>query len=344
VRATVIIPSHEHGPLLLLAARSALAQTVEDIEVFIVLDGADDATRAAARTAGEEDDRVRIIDKPKGARHGEAYRHEVLEAARGEIVCYLADDDLWFPDHVEYLSGLLQRSDFANSLPLVVMPDGRLDVPYLGDLADARYRQAILDDFNFVPLGAAGHTLAAYRSLPEGWTPAPRELPTDLHMWKKFAAINGLRMATGGLPTLLHVPSLMRPSVPIEDRLAELLHWSDRMSDPGERASLRREAFDALSKAGGHWFMEQRRSHHELGIMHQRLDEATARIAATSAEFDSAVRSGTAAGARAESAERELDAVRGSIAYRAARRLAGIPVLRTIGRWVGRALAGREAR
>jgi hypothetical protein len=224
------------------------------------------------------------------------------------------------------------------------MPDGRIDVPYLGDLADTRYRQAILDDFNFIPLGAAGHTLAAYRSLPEGWTPAPKELPTDLHMWKKFAAVEGLRMVTGGLPTLLHIPSVMRPSVPIEERLAELQHWSDLMSDAETRASLRRKAFDALSRAGAHWFMEQRRFHDELWIMHQRVEEATGRMAASVAESESAARSQAAAGLRAEAAERELDAVRGSITYRAGRRLAEIPVLGTISRWVGRALAGREAR
>ncbi|HSM01052.1 MAG TPA: glycosyltransferase family 2 protein [Acidimicrobiia bacterium] len=309
VRATVLIPSHEHGPLLLLAARSTLAQTVEDIEVFIVLDGADDATREAAHTARREDDRVHVIDRPKGARHGEAYRHEALAGARGEIVCYLADDDLWFPDHVEYLLDLLEENDFANVLPLVVMPDGRLDVPYLGDLADPRYRQAILDDFNFVPLGAAGHTMSAYRSLSDGWTPAPPGLPTDLHMWKKFAAIEGLRMVSGGHPTLLHLPSVMRPDVGIEDRLAELRLWSARMSDESERAAMRREGEDALSRAGAHWFIEQRRFEHELWVMHQRLDS-----------------------------------VRGSVAYRAARRLAGIPVLGTISRWVGRALAGREDR
>ena len=133
MRATVIIPTHEHGALLRLAARSVLTQTVEDIEAFIILDGADDDTRAAAESVSD-DDRVRIVDRPKGQRYGEAYRHEVLAGARGEIVCYLADDDLWFPDHLEYLAGLLQESDFANSLSLVDMPDGRVDVPYLGDL------------------------------------------------------------------------------------------------------------------------------------------------------------------------------------------------------------------
>ena len=49
VRATVLIPTHSHGPLLRLAAESALAQTVADLEVFIVLDGADGVTAAVER-------------------------------------------------------------------------------------------------------------------------------------------------------------------------------------------------------------------------------------------------------------------------------------------------------
>ena len=46
VRATVLTPTHDHGALLGHSLRSALAQTVENIEVFVVGDGVNDDTRA----------------------------------------------------------------------------------------------------------------------------------------------------------------------------------------------------------------------------------------------------------------------------------------------------------
>jgi hypothetical protein len=50
VRATVLIPTHDHGPTLRYSVAAALAQTVKDIEVFIVGDGMREAARDVARS------------------------------------------------------------------------------------------------------------------------------------------------------------------------------------------------------------------------------------------------------------------------------------------------------
>src|SRR5215210_721750 len=72
LEATVLIPTHDHGPLLLHSARSALAQTVEEIEVFISGDGVPEVTREIVSEL-KRDERVRFFDHPKGPRHGEIY-------------------------------------------------------------------------------------------------------------------------------------------------------------------------------------------------------------------------------------------------------------------------------
>jgi glycosyltransferase involved in cell wall biosynthesis len=43
--ATVLVPTHDHGLTLLRSVRSALRQTVEELEVFVVGDGVPDETR-----------------------------------------------------------------------------------------------------------------------------------------------------------------------------------------------------------------------------------------------------------------------------------------------------------
>jgi hypothetical protein len=362
--ATVLIPTHNHGPLLEMATRSALAQTISNIEVFIVLDGADEPTREVAEAMRRADTRVRVFTYAKGERHGEAHRHMALQEARGQFICYLSDDDLWFPDHVEYLQTLLEQADFVHSVPLVGMEDGTLGAPYVGDLRDPRYRQAMLDGFNFVPLSAGGHTIEAYRSLPIGWSPAPADLHTDLHMWQKFLAA-GTTSMTGGRPTVLQLPSVARPSMPLEERVEEMEHWSRRIGDPAERSRLRAEAYEALAAAAARMFMERREFESTFVELHRRIevadeqnrprDEAYEELVATADRLSTERQEleATVAGlnhridlesARAASLMSELAAIYDSTAYRGARRLADLPLIGPIGRWVGRALTRRGDR
>jgi len=110
VHATVLIPTYNHAPTLLHSTRSALAQTVREIEVFIVGDGMSPDTAAAADELERADPRVRVFRFPKGPRHGEIHRHAALFEARGAIVCYLSDDDLWLPNHVKVIEELLRHA------------------------------------------------------------------------------------------------------------------------------------------------------------------------------------------------------------------------------------------
>jgi GalNAc5-diNAcBac-PP-undecaprenol beta-1,3-glucosyltransferase len=179
--------------------------------------------------AARADPRIRFFDNPKGPRHGELHRHAALEHARGRIVCYLADDDLWCDDHVAELEALLARADFASSVAVEVEPRGSL-FPWLGALEAGAFRALMRAGINFLPLTAAGHTLAFYRALPHGWRTTPEATPTDLHMWQQLLAQPGVRVASGSRPTALRFGADARRGWTLDARGMELERWAQQLA------------------------------------------------------------------------------------------------------------------
>ncbi|MBA3241836.1 MAG: glycosyltransferase family 2 protein [Acidobacteria bacterium] len=246
--ATVIIPTFDHGPTLLYSVGSALAQTVEDLEIFIIGDGVPAVTREVVDGLMSRDGRVRFFDHPKGPRHGEVYRHEALAEARGEIVCYLSDDDLWTPEHVETMRGLLRDADFAHTLPICADEGGGLHGPWL-DLSLTRERELVLAGEKNASLSSMGHTLEMYRRLPFGWRTTPHGVPTDAYMQRQFLAHPDCRAASGMQPTTIHFASPERAHWSLEERLAELERWQQRLAEAQGRADFNLEVLDWVLRA-----------------------------------------------------------------------------------------------
>ncbi|MBC7802417.1 MAG: glycosyltransferase family 2 protein [Candidatus Parcubacteria bacterium] len=245
--ATIVIPTHDHGATIRYALASALAQTVRDLEVFIVGDGVPEESRPMLRELARSDPRVRWFDHPKHERRGEPYRHAALQEARGEIVCYLCDRDLYFPDHVACMRRLLERSDFASTFSLHLLPDGKR-ILFPMDLAIPAFRQLLLNGRNGVAFSCAAHTLEAYRRLPQGWRTTPAGMATDVYMFQQFLAQPWCRAASGHLPTALTFPSPPRLQWGGEQRTAELDRWSRRIAAEQDRTQLRLEIMEGALK------------------------------------------------------------------------------------------------
>jgi GalNAc5-diNAcBac-PP-undecaprenol beta-1,3-glucosyltransferase len=246
--ATILVPTHRHAALLPYALRSALAQEGVELELFVVGDGVEDDTRAALEPF-LADARVRFFDFPKGARHGEAHRHEALREATGRFVCYLSDDDLLLPDHAADMAALLEDADFAHSAPLVVLPGGALRYGPV-DLERAEFHALLLrGGWNKVVLTGAAHTLGAYRRLPHGWRPAPPDVWTDLYMWQQFLRLPGFRGRTSARLTHLHLADGQRRDYSVEERVSELEDWWGRTQEPGFAEELAAEVAETVRRA-----------------------------------------------------------------------------------------------
>lgn len=88
---SIIVPTYNRPHLLPLAVQSALAQTLDSLEVIVV----DDASTAKATLPTEPRLKVIVLEQQRG---GAGARNVGLEAAQGRWVTYLDDDDRLLPD------------------------------------------------------------------------------------------------------------------------------------------------------------------------------------------------------------------------------------------------------
>lgn len=97
-RVSFLIPTRDNAPTIAAAVRSALAQTVEDLEVVVVNDGSTDDTPTILDALAREDVRVRPVHCPPIGIC--AAMNLGLEAARAPIVARLDGDDLARPERL----------------------------------------------------------------------------------------------------------------------------------------------------------------------------------------------------------------------------------------------------
>ncbi|WP_417677424.1 glycosyltransferase family 2 protein [Roseibium sp.] len=246
---TIILAVHRPPLLLPFAVESVLRQTVQDFELFIVCDGAPEETVKLAETYSAGDRRIRVYPFPKGERHGETHRDTALKDARSTYVAHLGDDDIWLPNHLSELECLLRACDFGNLLHADIHPDGSVNV-HIGKLEDPDTRNRMLTEkWNFFGPSSAGYRLAAYRSLPAGWSPAPDDIWTDLHMWRKFLACEGLTVGTRYSVQCIKIPDSMRKETTLAERLEETKRLAEKYASPRAQQDFQTSCFNLILSA-----------------------------------------------------------------------------------------------
>lgn len=252
---TIMLPVNRPPDLMGFAIQSVLAQTRGDFELFIICDGAPSETVTAAEIAAAMDARLRVFRFVKGEHHGEAHRHAVLERARGRMICQIADDDIWFPEHLAEMAVLLEEVEFGNTLHTTVFPGDHCRIEFL-DLSDptvqVRMRAQL---WNFFSPTVAGYRLSAYRRLALGWSPAPPGLWTDLAMWRRFLDLPNIVTGSRFAVTSLHFPASLRKGWSLAQRRAEIARYaglaqSERWRDGMQQHLFRRAARQAAGQDG----------------------------------------------------------------------------------------------
>ena len=102
---SVIMLTYNREMLVSRAIESILAQTFSDFEFIIVDNGSSDSSGAIADEYFAKDSRIKVIHRERG--NIGSGRNTGLDAAKGEYVAFIDDDDWTEPDFLEFLYNLV---------------------------------------------------------------------------------------------------------------------------------------------------------------------------------------------------------------------------------------------
>ena len=196
---TVVIAAYNRSAVLRHALASAVRQTYPRLEILVIGDACTDDSEQVVAAAG--DPRVRWINLERNAGSQAGPNQAGLEQARGELIAYLGQDDVWRRDHVALLVADIERSgaDVTSSVPSFVwprpVPVRKLESPRAGE---------------FVPTPSLMHRRSA--GLAAGGWRDHREsvLAPDADFVERLRR-SGARFSRVRALSLLKFPSALRP-------------------------------------------------------------------------------------------------------------------------------------
>lgn len=164
-RVSTVIPTFNRKSDVVVAVRTALAQTYHDQEIIVVDDGSSDGTRETL--IGEYGERLTILRTERLGVSGA--RNHGMAAAQGDYIALLDSDDEWLPGKLAAQVRFLEdRPDFGMVVTDVVQMDNQRQahgvlrrrdaIPEDGDVltyvirqpalapSSALFRRAVLDD------------------------------------------------------------------------------------------------------------------------------------------------------------------------------------------------------
>ena len=141
----VVIPTYRRPEGLRAAVDSALAQTVTDLRVVVVDDG------AGIDTSLPDDDRLSVLALPENVGVAGIVRNVGIRMSRSRLIAFLDDDNTWEPDHLaRALPAHRDGAELTYSSLRRVDGDG-VDIDVLGEPFDRRaLRDRSLIDTNAI--------------------------------------------------------------------------------------------------------------------------------------------------------------------------------------------------
>ena len=186
---SVLIRTHKRAGFLRQALTSVVHQTHRPLEVVVVEDGSDEGKAVCDEFAEQIDIRYFRVTPGRGR---SVAGNLALKEARGEWMCFLDDDDLFFADHLEVLLQTVRESKLNGAYALAWRTTTQMidaSIPAYHETSwdrfpDEPFSRVTLWHHNFMPIQA----VLFHRSLYErhgGFAEDMHQLE-DWNMWTRY--------------------------------------------------------------------------------------------------------------------------------------------------------------
>lgn len=239
---SVIVPTMNRPDLLRASLRSILAQTFRDFEIVVVNDAGPDVHHVLA----EVDTEQRITYVRHGVNRGlAAARNTGIGASRGQIITYLDDDDLFYPEHLEIVVAELAKGDvpavYTDALRVTQVKAGERYVTRLRELPYSRdFNRDELLVSNRFPVLCVAHTRACFDEV--GGFDESLRAHEDWDLWLRISArhpFRHVRNVTCEFSYRLDGTSMTSSTQPEYLRTAEVIYQKTGADAAGKPAVLR---------------------------------------------------------------------------------------------------------
>ena len=186
---SVLIRTHKRAAFLRQALTSVFHQTHRPIEVIVVEDGSDEGKAVCDEFADRMNVRYFRITPGRGR---SVAGNRALQEARGEWMCFLDDDDLFFADHLEVLLQTVREAKLLGAFALSWRTTTQVidaSVPAYNEVSwdsvpDEPFSRVTLWHHNFMPIQA----VLFHRNLYErygGFAEDMHQLE-DWNLWTRY--------------------------------------------------------------------------------------------------------------------------------------------------------------
>ena len=142
---TIIIPTYNRSEKLKIAIQSVVSQTFRDFELLVIDDGSTDNTKNIVKDFS--DSRI-IYYWQKNSGGPASPRNFGIDNARGDWVCFLDSDDLWYPSKLQVVANeiyMKPKTDlFCHNEILVLVHNAQKKLLRHGPYSKDFYRQMLI--------------------------------------------------------------------------------------------------------------------------------------------------------------------------------------------------------
>ena len=250
----MIVPTRNRWARLRAALRGAFAQEGVRVEVIVVDEGSSDETPEGLLSLRRDELRVVRNERPRGQATA---RNQGIEAAGGEWLAFLDDDDLWAPGKLRRQLDAASATGAGFAYASAVVVDEGLRPVELHEAPPAEELGGLLVRGNAVPAGASNVVAVADLVRRIGGFDDRLNQLTDWDLWIRLArSAEGARCGEVLLAYLYHRGNFVLRAAP------EIWREFDHVAS--KHADFARECGASFDRAGLTFWIAQRQA--DMGL------------------------------------------------------------------------------